>query len=158
MKPRPNQNSSASHFWVANHQLRNAVLNDLGYQCARPSVRRWIDSLNIKNELCCQGAAPTCNVPNVSLVVAADNSCCTDTQKKYDDLSLRRIPPPPAAHETQLNELWQIKNCYPCANGHGIFVLLHYRDLMQTVGAVRFTPRPPSPSPPYSRTPPPFVL
>lgn len=34
--------------------------------------------------------------------------------------------------EPQLNELQQIKNCNPCANGHGIFVLLHYGDLMQT--------------------------
>lgn len=36
------------------------------------------------------------------------------------------ISPPnnlPPAHEPQLNELQQIKNCNPCANGHGIFCL-----------------------------------
>lgn len=42
---------------------------------------------------------------------------------------LNNLPP---AREPQLNELQRIKNCNPCANGHGIFVLLHYGDLMQT--------------------------
>lgn len=50
------------------------------------------------------------------------------------------ISPPnnlPPAHEPQFNELQQIKNCNPCANGHGIFVSLHYGDLMQTEGAFK---------------------
>lgn len=38
----------------------------------------------------------------------------------------------PPAHELQRNELQHIKNCNPCANGHGIFVSLHCGDLMQT--------------------------
>lgn len=36
------------------------------------------------------------------------------------------------AHRPQHNELRQIKNCNPRANGRGIFVLPHYGDLMQT--------------------------
>lgn len=44
---------------------------------------------------------------------------------------LNNLPP---AHEHQHNELQKIKNCNPCANSHGIFVLLHYGDLMQTEG------------------------
>lgn len=39
---------------------------------------------------------------------------------------------PPLARELRLNELQKIKNCNPRANGRGIFVLLHYGDLMQT--------------------------
>lgn len=47
---------------------------------------------------------------------------------------LNNLPP---AHESQFNELQQIKNCNPCANGRGIFALLHYGDLMQTEGAFK---------------------
>lgn len=40
----------------------------------------------------------------------------------------------PTAHEAEDNEPRQIKNCNPSANGCGIFVLLHYGDLMQAEG------------------------
>lgn len=42
---------------------------------------------------------------------------------------LNNLPP---GREPQPNERQQIKNCNPRANDHGIFVVLHYGDLMQT--------------------------
>lgn len=43
--------------------------------------------------------------------------------------TLNNLPP---ACEPRRNELQKMKNCNPCANGHGIFVLLHYGDLLRT--------------------------
>lgn len=74
----------------------------------------------------CSGSVPHSTVPSH---LSQQQMLRSILKEILQFVLLNNLPP---AHEPQHNELQQIKNCNPCANGHGIFVLLHYGDLMQT--------------------------